>query len=79
MDKALETVPVKARQCLQEHMPQAAPFTFTHSDLTSVNIIVKEGNLSSILDWEASGYFLVGVVSVSPDWRHSDIYGAFNS
>lgn len=40
-------------------MPSAAPFTFTHGDLTSVNIMVKDGNLAGILDWESSGYFPV--------------------
>jgi aminoglycoside phosphotransferase (APT) family kinase protein len=57
MDKSLERVPMKARQRLRERMPPATPFTFTHGDLTNVNIIVKEGNLAGILDWEASGYF----------------------
>ncbi len=40
-------------------MPSAAPFTFTHGDLTDVNILIKDGNLADILDWEASGYFPV--------------------
>ena len=57
--KSLETVPKKARQRLRERMPSASPFTFTHGDLTGVNIIVKEGNLAGILDWEGSGYFPV--------------------
>jgi aminoglycoside phosphotransferase (APT) family kinase protein len=43
-------VPMTAHQHLQEHMRPAALFTFTHSDLTDVNIIVKEGNLLGILD-----------------------------
>lgn len=59
MAKSLETVPEKARQRLRERMPSASPYTYTHGDLTSVNIIVKEGNLVGILDWEASGYFPV--------------------
>lgn len=59
MTKSLHMVPAKARQRLRERMPSAAPFTFTHGDLTNVNIIVREGNLAGILDWEASGYFPV--------------------
>lgn len=59
MDKALGKVPIKARQRLRERMPPASPFTFTHGDLTNSNIMVKEGNLVGILDWEASGYFPV--------------------
>ena len=59
MAKSLETVPEKARQRLRERMPSASPYTYTHGDLTIVNIIVKDGNLAGILDWEASGYFPV--------------------
>lgn len=59
MEKAVEKVPEKARQRLRERMPPAGPFTFTHGDLTNVNIIVKDGHLAGILDWEASGFFPV--------------------
>lgn len=38
-------------------MPPSAPYTFTHGDLTNVNIMVDNGNLAGIIDWEASGYF----------------------
>lgn len=59
MELALEGVPDDARQRLRKRMPSAAPYTFTHGDLTSVNIMVEHGNLAGILDWEASGYFPV--------------------
>ncbi|EGY23432.1 uncharacterized protein VDAG_04870 [Verticillium dahliae VdLs.17] len=59
LNKALERVPERARQRLQERMPSSTPYTFTHGDLTSVNIMVENGNLTGILDWEASGYFPV--------------------
>ncbi|KAL4993230.1 kinase-like domain-containing protein [Aspergillus recurvatus] len=59
MELALEGVPDDARQQLRERMPSAAPYTFTHGDLASVNIMVENGNLAGILDWEASGYFPV--------------------
>ena len=38
-------------------MPPAIPYTFTHGDLANVNIMVQDGNLTGIIDWEASGYF----------------------
>lgn len=59
MEKALEKVPEKARQRLQKRMPPAGPFTFTHGDLTNVNIIVKDGHLAGIIDWEVSGFYPV--------------------
>ncbi|KAK7415859.1 hypothetical protein QQZ08_012216 [Neonectria magnoliae] len=59
LDKALEGVPERARQRLQELMPPSTPYTFTHGDLTNVNIMVENGNLTGIIDWESSGYFPV--------------------
>ncbi|KAI1841185.1 hypothetical protein JX265_000524 [Neoarthrinium moseri] len=38
-------------------MPRSKPYTLTHGDLTSVNIMVKDGNLSGFIDFEYSGYY----------------------
>ncbi|RHZ46012.1 uncharacterized protein CDV56_102898, partial [Aspergillus thermomutatus] len=59
MEVTLKGVPEDARLRLQNHMPPAAPYTFTHGDLTYVNIMVEDGCLTGIPDWEASGYFPV--------------------
>lgn len=40
-------------------MPPATPYTFTHGDLNIGNIMVKDGNVTGVIDWEASGYFPV--------------------
>ena len=40
-------------------MPRAAPYTFTHSDFTNVNIMAENGCVTGIIDWEMSGYFPV--------------------
>lgn len=47
------------RKRLRQRMPPAAPYTFSHGDLTNVNIMVENGSLTGIIDWEASGYFPV--------------------
>lgn len=59
MSLALSQVPDQVRSKLRQRMPNAAPCTFTHGDLTNVNIIVENGNLAGILDWESSGVFPV--------------------
>ncbi|PWY95706.1 kinase-like protein [Aspergillus sclerotioniger CBS 115572] len=60
LELALEGVPDDARQRLRDRMPSAAPYTFTHGDLASVNIMVDDDrDLAGIIDWEASGYFPV--------------------
>lgn len=59
MDQALEKLPGKVRSAFRKRMPPAAPYTFTHGDLSTGNIMVKDGVLVGIIDWEASGYFPV--------------------
>lgn len=59
MAKSLSGLPEKVHQRLRERMPSAMPYTFTHGDLNHENIIVADGNLAGIIDWEASGYFPV--------------------
>ncbi|KAK7221430.1 hypothetical protein V2G26_009433 [Clonostachys chloroleuca] len=55
--KALQHVPEHATKRLRERMLTSRPYTFTHGDLTHVNIMVENGQLTGILDWESSGYF----------------------
>lgn len=59
MEAALTKIPEEVRSRLRERMPTAAPYTFTHGDLASVNIMVNNGHLTGIIDWEAAGYFPV--------------------
>lgn len=47
------------RKRLRQEMPPATPYTFTHGDLNFGNIMVKDGNVTGIIDWESSGYFPV--------------------
>ncbi|KAJ4308777.1 hypothetical protein N0V84_011893 [Fusarium piperis] len=55
--KALQHVPEHATKRLRERMPTSTPYTFTHGDLTNVNIMVQDGHLTGILDWESAGYY----------------------
>lgn len=57
MAEALHMVPQNAKLILRQRMPVAKPYTFTHGDLLTRNIIVKDGKLTGIIDWEGNGYF----------------------
>ncbi|KAF9884422.1 hypothetical protein FE257_001753 [Aspergillus nanangensis] len=59
MEGSLKGPPEAARMRLRSRMPPAEPYTFTHCDLTDVNIMVENGHLTGIIDWEMSGYFPV--------------------
>lgn len=70
MKAGLEHLPEAAQVRLRQAMPPTAPYTFTHGDLTNVNIIVQGGNLAGIIDRELSGFF-PGVVGICLylNWR----------
>ncbi|CAL5875246.1 uncharacterized protein PFLUO_LOCUS9550 [Penicillium psychrofluorescens] len=61
MTPALKNVPDVVRALLREKMPPAQPYTFTHGDLTTCNIMVDPDthSLTAIIDWENAGYFPV--------------------
>ncbi|RAL11737.1 aminoglycoside phosphotransferase family protein [Aspergillus homomorphus CBS 101889] len=49
--------PREAVERLMERMPASKPYVLSHSDLHQANIIVKNGSLSGIIDWEYAGYY----------------------
>lgn len=57
--KPLAHVDEGTLQLLKKNTPQSTPYTFTHGDLTSCNIIVKDRNFSGFIDFERSGFFPV--------------------
>ncbi|RDA88219.1 hypothetical protein CP532_0360 [Ophiocordyceps camponoti-leonardi (nom. inval.)] len=59
MAKALSKVPETVRLRFKQRMPPATPYTFTHGDLTTRNIMVSDGKVTGIIDWESSGFFPV--------------------
>jgi hypothetical protein len=44
-------------QELKKNFPKSEPYVLTHGDLNMTNIIVKDGKIEAIIDWEYSGYF----------------------
>ncbi|KAL3447634.1 kinase-like domain-containing protein [Aspergillus insuetus] len=73
MEQGLDdAVPQAARILLRNRMPPAAPYTFTHNDLTNVNIMVENASLTGIIDWEMSGFFPVWWEYVCTSVAHSE-------
>lgn len=54
---ALCKLPPAALARFKNRFPPCEPYTFTQANLCSCNIIVKDGNLAAIIDWERWGYF----------------------
>ncbi|CUS09296.1 unnamed protein product [Tuber aestivum] len=47
----------KALAQLRHIMPPALPAVLTHADLHQGNILVRNGNIAAIIDWEGAGFF----------------------
>ncbi|KAI4113919.1 MAG: hypothetical protein LQ338_008093 [Usnochroma carphineum] len=44
-------------QELKDNFPKGEPYVLTHGDLNLSNIIVNDGRIEAIIDWEMAGYF----------------------
>ncbi|KAH7309358.1 kinase-like domain-containing protein [Rhexocercosporidium sp. MPI-PUGE-AT-0058] len=44
-------------QELKDNFPEQGPYVLTHGDLNTTNIIVKDGKIEAIIDWELAGYY----------------------
>ncbi|RDW70510.1 uncharacterized protein DSM5745_08021 [Aspergillus mulundensis] len=53
-------------------LPQCRPYVLTHCDLNLGNIMVKDGALVGILDWEFAAYYPVWYECVSASWRWTE-------
>ena len=74
MSASFQDVPDEVVSFLRSQMPPAAPWTFTHEDLTVCNIMVdpETYRLTAVIDWERSGYYPVwwqsaGLIGLSDD------------
>lgn len=54
--KDLKTIEEKY-QGLKDNFPEGEPYVLTHADLNLANIIVKDGRIEAIIDWEMAGYY----------------------
>jgi hypothetical protein len=46
-----------ALQDIMDRFPDNAPYVLTHADLNMGNIVVHEGKIEAIIDWEVAGYY----------------------
>ncbi|KAB8254095.1 kinase-like domain-containing protein [Aspergillus pseudonomiae] len=53
---------------LKKRLPKCEPYVLTHCDLNLGNLIVRDGALVGILDWEFAAYYPVWYEYVSASW-----------
>ncbi|KAE8153229.1 kinase-like domain-containing protein [Aspergillus avenaceus] len=65
--------PQRALDNLKKRFPKCEPYVLSHCDLDLENIMVKDGKLVAILDWEYSAYLPVWYEYISALWGFSDM------
>lgn len=63
-----KSFPQRALDNLKKRLPKCEPYVLTHCDLNLGNIIVKDGRLAGILDWEFAAYYPIWYEYVSASW-----------
>ncbi|KAF1918234.1 kinase-like domain-containing protein [Ampelomyces quisqualis] len=53
----VKTIPVPIRAALYQQLRNDHRIVFSHGDLAQHNILVKEGQITGLLDWEYSGWY----------------------
>ncbi|RJE19646.1 Phosphotransferase enzyme family [Aspergillus sclerotialis] len=71
----LDHIPQQALENLKKLLPKCEPYVLTHCDLNLGNIMVQDGKVVSILDWEYAAYFPIWYeyVSASFGFTHMDV------
>jgi aminoglycoside phosphotransferase (APT) family kinase protein len=52
-----DTVPLPIRTALQKQIRSNHRIVFTHGDLAQHNILVKDGQITGLIDWETAGWY----------------------
>ncbi|KAF1918312.1 kinase-like domain-containing protein [Ampelomyces quisqualis] len=56
--KTDDNIAIEARlQELKDNFPESSPYVLTHADLHFANIMVHDGKIEAIIDWETAGYY----------------------
>jgi len=67
-DPPEKSFPQRALENLKKRLPRCEAYVLTHCDLNLGNIMVKDGRLVGILDWEHAAYYPIWYEYVSASW-----------
>lgn len=69
----LHNLPQQVLENLKKRLPKYEPYVLTHCDLNLGNIMVQDGKVVSILDWEYAAYFPIWYEYVSASFGFTDM------
>lgn len=67
-----KSFPQQVLDNLKKRFPKCAPYVLTHCDLNIGNIMVKDGKLVGIIDWEHAAYYPIWYEYVSATWGFTE-------
>ncbi|RDW83677.1 uncharacterized protein DSM5745_04003 [Aspergillus mulundensis] len=70
---SLHHLPRQLLENLKKRLPRCEPYVLTHCDLNLGNIMVRDGKVVGILDWEYAAYFPIWYEYVSASFGFTDI------
>lgn len=68
------SVPLKVLENLKQRLPKCEPYVLSHYDLNLDNVMVQDGKVVGILDWEYAAYFPIWYEYVSASFGLTDMY-----
>ncbi|OOF99121.1 hypothetical protein ASPCADRAFT_513206 [Aspergillus carbonarius ITEM 5010] len=68
-----KSFPQKVLDNLKKRLPPCEPYVLTHCDLNLGNIMVKDGKLVGILDWEYAAYYPIWYEYVSASYGFTEM------
>lgn len=69
----LHHLPQQVLENLKKRLPKCEPYVLTHCDLNLGNIMVQDGKVVSILDWEYAAYFPIWYEYVSASFGFTEM------
>jgi len=70
---SLHHLPPQVLENLKKRLPKCEPYVLTHCDLNLGNIMVQDGKVVSILDWEYAAYFPIWYEYVSASFGFTNM------
>lgn len=68
------SIPLKVLENLKQRLPKFEPYVLSHCDLNLDNVMVQDGKVVGILDWEYAAYFPIWYEYVSASFGFTDMY-----
>lgn len=71
--KSYDNVPPHVFENVRKRFPKSEPFVLTHCDINLGNVMVRDGQVVGILDWEYAAYLPVWYEYIGASWAFTEM------